>query len=111
VKGQDTTTPVRDLGVDQGQSNDVVQVTIDSLTTDLVLAMGMSSATTPGLNGTKFVNDVTINAESYDLSQITAGASSTTADLTDDNYSVVAAISLMEPQAPAAGISLAWIRA
>jgi hypothetical protein len=111
VKGQDATTPVRDLDADQGQSTTNVEATVDSQTTDLVLAMAQSTGVTPGVNGTKFVSDVSINSESYDLSEITAGASSTVATMTGENYSVIAAISLMEPQAPAAGISLAWIRA
>jgi hypothetical protein len=95
VKGQDATTPVRDLDANQGQSSDTTNVTIDSNATDLVLAMGMATGVDPGLNGTVFINSAVINSEDYDLSQITAGASSTTAQNTSHNYSVTAAISLI----------------
>jgi hypothetical protein len=96
IKSGGGTITARDFDVNQGQGSDVTSITIDSNTGDLVVAMGMATGSNPNPNGTIFVNSTIVNGEDYDLTEITAGASSTTVSQGAYNYSVTAGMSLFE---------------
>lgn len=85
---------VRDAAVDAGIAAANVSVTLDTETTDLVLAFGESYAVDPALDGTVFVNNEAFAGAVVDLSEITPSAGSTTVNMTGETYSTMAAISL-----------------
>jgi hypothetical protein len=96
----------RAADVDQQAATNNVEVTIASALTDLVLAAAQSfNADTPAISGTVFINNAALNSELYDLSEVTAGASTTTVTMTGENYSSMAVISLKE-SAAAGGLDI-----
>lgn len=104
IKGHNTSTPVRAAGVDAATVSNNVAVTISSETTDLLLAFAEDfSDTNPALDGTVFINNAVVNSHSYDVSEVTPSAGSTTVNMTSERYSAMAAISL--PVAAAGGSS------
>lgn len=110
VKGVDTTSLVHDADTGNSTGSNPLSLTIDTGLTDLVLAACESfTGTNPGLDGTVFINNVTINSEVYDVSEVTPGAATTTINMTGESDSAMAAISLRELAVTDTG--LAWIRA
>lgn len=103
VTGANTSDPVRSTDVNSTIAGNDCSVTFTTVSTDLVLAMaeryypGFSDPSV--LDGTVFINDWILNANYYDASQVTAGASSTTINMTNENYSCMAAIALKEASA------------
>lgn len=95
IKGCDTSDLVRSSGVDAAISTNDVQVVLTTQSTDLVLAAAQSYAPdNPSLAGTVFINNVTFNSQIYDVSEVTAGASSTTVTMTGEYFSSMAAIAI-----------------
>lgn len=95
VQDGNISDPVRAGSTDANTGAGDVTVTVGSVTTDLVLAFaGSTSPTAPAINGTVFINDATLNGQIYDVSEVTAGASSTVVTMTGENNSAMAAISL-----------------
>lgn len=81
-----------DATAQSGSNNTTLTLTTDS--TDLVLAAAQSFDTNPALDGTVYINNVTVNSEVYDASEVTAGSGSTTINMTNEAFSSMAAIAL-----------------
>jgi hypothetical protein len=110
VKGVDTASLVHDSDTTNATGSNAVALTLDTGLTDLLLAACESfTGTNPGLDATVFINDVTINSEVYDLSDITPGATTTTINMSGESDSAMAAISLRALALTDTG--LAWVRA
>lgn len=110
VKDVDTASLVHDADTANATGSNTVAVTIDTGLTDLVIAGCESfTGTNPGLDGTVFINNVTINSEVYDLSEVTPGTPTTTINMTGESDSAMAAISLRALAVVDTG--LAWISA
>lgn len=102
VKGVNLADPVRDTALDAAEATDNVSVTLTTQSTDLVLAFGERfTGGNPALDGTVFINNATLNSHVYDVSQVTAGASSTTIAMTNESWSCMAGIALKEAAAAA----------
>ena len=94
VKDHNLATPVRDSGT-TSNTGGTVAVTINTETTDLVIAFCESfTPTNPGIDGTVFINNASLNSNIYDVSEVTAGTPSTAINMTGENFSSMAAISL-----------------
>lgn len=104
IQDANTADLFRDADVAAQTGSTAPSITIDSNSTDLVVAYGMrynSVAGSVGVTGTAFINDAFLNQHIYDVTEVTAGASSTTVTITTTpTYSAVAAISLKEAAAP-----------
>lgn len=95
VKDVDTTSLVHHAQTGNSGGSTNLSVTVNTDTTDLLLAFCESfTGTNPGLDATVFLNDVAINSEVYDLSQITPGSPTTAVNMTGESDSAMAAISL-----------------
>jgi hypothetical protein len=70
-----------------------VSVTVTTIATDLVLAFAKSLGT-PVTDGTEYIDNGTINTHVYDLTEVTAGAASTTVNMTGEEFSAMVAIAL-----------------
>lgn len=104
VKGVDTSDLVRDAQADSEASDPAPTVTINSNTSDLVIAEGSAyTGTDPGTDGTQFIDNDDYNSVACDVTEVTAGASTTTVDLTNHYYSTIVAISLKEGSSGATG--------
>lgn len=110
IKNFDTVTPFRDADtVNNSGSGAAASRTVDSETTDLVLALiGSDSPTNPTLDGSPFISNVTINSQIYDMTDVTPNATSTTVNGTGD-FPGLAVISIRGIATVDTG--LAWIRA
>ena len=105
AKSVNTADLVRDADTDHDTGSTIPSVTIDSTTTDLVLAMGQRFGDPdPILNAdVVFVNNMNVNSEGYDVGEYSPpGASNTTATIAAPDYSTVAAISLKDGAVPPA---------
>jgi hypothetical protein len=103
VTGGNTSDPYRDADADANVASGNVVVTINSETTDLLLALAMSLApTSPTLDGTQFIDGASLNNDNYDVSDVTPSATSTTVNMLGEAYSAMVAISLKEPGGSAA---------
>ena len=99
VKDANTADVYRDADADSRTGLTQPTVTIDSLTTDLVLGYGSSTATNPSLTATVFIDNTVVNTHRYDVSEVAAGNPSTTVTMTNGEYACCAAISLKEAAA------------
>jgi len=102
VKDVDTSDIYRDAKTLNQAGTSTISFSLTTITTDLVLGMGQSfSGTNPNLTATVFIDNASFNSELYDVSEITAGASSTTVQITSGDYPTIAGISLKTaPVAP-----------
>lgn len=110
IKGCDTTSLVRSSGLNTNTDGTDVSVTITTQSTDLVLAAAQKYNTggaNPILDGTVFIDNASVNSHLYDVSTVTAGASSTTVAMTGEYFSSIAAIAIREGTASAR--SLIWM--
>jgi len=96
IKGCDTSNLVRSSGVDANVGGLDVQVTLNTQSTDLVLATAQAYNQAPAISGSVFLNNISVNLHQYDASEVTAGASSTTVTMTNEEYSSMAAIAIRE---------------
>lgn len=95
VKDVNTGNLVRSAATDAGTSTGNVEVTLSTEVSDLLLAFAMSfSPTAPVLIGSAVINDATLNSHIYDLSEVTPNAATTTVTMTNESFSVMAAIAL-----------------
>jgi len=110
VKDVNLADPVRASAVDAQISTDNCSVTLATETTDLLLAGCQSfNTSTPGLDGTVYINNAALNSHVYDASEVTPQAGTTTVQMTGDDYSSMGAISLKASADPTGGV--AWLRA
>lgn len=102
IKDHNAGDAVRDSDVNSNTGTGVsASITIDSLTTDLVLGFGQSfTPTNPATTGTAFISNVTVNSEIYDATEVTAGAATTSISVTNGDYVTVAGVSLKVQTAP-----------
>jgi hypothetical protein len=98
VKDLHASTPYRAAATDVGTGSGDVSVNVSSETTDLLLAWAVNSpgGGNPGIDGTVFINNGTVNGEIYDASEVTPNATSTTVNMTGEQYAGMAAITLQE---------------
>ena len=97
VKDHNSGDAVRAAGTDAATLTTGVSVTLATETTDLLLAACQRyTGGNPALDGTVFINDVTVNSEVYDVSEVTPSATSTTVNMTNENFSSMAAVSLKQ---------------
>jgi hypothetical protein len=96
VKDVNIAVLVRDSDVQNASTSTIPSVTIDSIATDLVMAMAQRFGDPdPIINApTVFVNNMNVNSEGYDVGEYVGGPSSTTCTLAAPDYSTIAAISL-----------------
>lgn len=96
VKGVDTADLVRDADTAGALTTGSVSLTLDSTSTDLVLAMGASYNANPEITSaaSSLADNSTINSHRTDVDVMTAGASTTSVVVTGLAYSGSAAISL-----------------
>lgn len=116
IKDMDASDVFRDADTNtQPNLTTQASVTIDSVTTDLVLGMGQEFDGGGSLTinaTTTFVNSVVVNSEQYDVGEWTAGAATTNCATTGNvEFNTMAAISIKNAPAPAAGVAVAWIKA
>ena len=102
VKNVNLADLVRDAGTDSQEAGTTVSVTINSITTDLVLSLGQGFASAFSTADIIFIDNAVVNGEHYDVGEYIAGASSTTCGLFAYDYSTVAGISLKDSAAPPA---------
>ena len=93
IKDHNTTTPARDVDCNATAGGSTINVTIDTQTTDLVIAMGQTYNADPTTTGTAFISNAIQNSERYDATEVTALAGTTTITCNGD-FPSVAAISL-----------------
>jgi hypothetical protein len=111
IKGCDTTSLVRSSGLNTNTEGADVSVTITTQSTDLVLAAAQrynTGGANPILDGTVFIDNASVNSHLYDVSTVTAGASSTTVAMTGEYYSSIAAIAIREAVSTARPTFSAW---
>jgi hypothetical protein len=109
-KDANTGDPFRAADVDVQVSTNNCSVTISSDPTDIISAACQSFNANPSLDGSVFINDVTLNSERYDVSDVTpSGGASTTVNMTGEAYSSMSAISLKA--SADTGIVAAWLTA
>lgn len=89
-----TTDPVDDADNVSETSTNNVEITLTTVSTDLVLAFCGVYSSTPVLSGTVFVDNGVYSSVTHDMSEVTAGASSTTITMTGESYTGMAAIAL-----------------
>lgn len=107
VKDVDLASLVRDSDVNAQVGSGSIAITIDSASTDLVLAFSQSfTGTNPDGPATVFLNDWAVNSEVYDASEATPGATTTTLTCATSDYGSIAGISLRAAAAPAAEIAV-----
>lgn len=85
---------VRDSDSTAQSGSNNTALTLTTETTDLVLAAAQSFSANPALDGTVYINNVTVASEVYDASEVTAGAGSTTINMTGEAFSSMTAIAL-----------------
>lgn len=95
VKDHNAGDPVRDTDHDAASGNTNVSVVLTTASTDLVLGFGTSYSGGATLTATIFHTD-TLNSHLFDVTDATAGASTTTIQVTNGVYPSVAGISLKE---------------
>ena len=99
VKDVDIADLVRAAATDAQISTDNCSVNVASEATDLLLAFAQdfnegTPDDDPALDGTVFINDALLNLHSYDVSEVTPGAGSTTVNMTGEAFSAMAAVTL-----------------
>ena len=93
----DTADPIRATDSDRATGGNGVSATVTSVLSDEVMASCQRfTGGNPAIDGTTFVNNSTVNSEVYDASDVTAGASSTTVNMTNENYSSIIADSIRD---------------
>lgn len=111
LKAVDLADPVTDAAIDsQTGGPSAISVTVTSGASDLILAMCQSfTGTNPTIDGTVFIDNVTVNSEVYDVSEV-AVAGATTDVAGNGDYATIAAVSIKD--APASGRSavVTWLR-
>lgn len=95
VEEVDPATPVRDSDTDSSTLAAAVTVTVDTESTDLVLAFGQSLNTNPLLTGTEFINGAAVSGHMLSASEVAPEPDgTTTVAVGDPAWSSVAAIVL-----------------
>lgn len=95
VNGIDTTNLVRAAGTDSNINATNTFVTLSTETTDLLLAACCSATTsTPVLDGANYIDDSVLQLLRYDACEVTPIATSTTVNMTGEDFSSMVAISL-----------------
>jgi len=89
-----TTDPVDDADNVSETSTNNAEITLTTVSTDFVLAFCGVYSSTPALDGTVFVDNGVYSSVTHDMSEVTAGASSTTIGMTGESYTGMAAIAL-----------------
>lgn len=109
VKDANLSDIYRARGLDAQTFHNNCSVTLATETTDLLLAFAESfDPSTPALDPTEFITNQLLNLHRYCASQVTPSATSTTVNMTGEEYSSMAAISLKQF---VGGTVAAWLTA
>lgn len=110
IADMNVSDPFRDAKTDSGTGSGNVTVTVTTDVSDLLIAFAQRFAGgNPALDGTVFIDNATVNSETYDVSEVTPGAGSTVINMTGEDYSSMAAISL-KSAGGGGGFQSAWTR-
>lgn len=95
VANIDEGNAIRDFGLEAENTTSNVAVTVDTFEADLVLAFCQSFGTgAVGLDGNVFINNAFLNDHTYDVSQVTPQAGTTTVNMTGESWASMAVIVL-----------------
>lgn len=94
IKDHKSGDAVRDSDIATGTFGANVSITLTTEADDLLIAHASNYTNSPALDGTVFINNASLNSHVYDTSQVTPNAGSTTVNLTGEEWTGMAAISL-----------------
>ena len=96
VKEVDTGDLVRDAQADHNDFGNAANITLTSITSDLVIGMGVGFGVDPVTDGTQFFDNIALNSANIDGVEVTAGDPSTLIDLGVYTYPAVTGVSLKD---------------
>lgn len=98
ITGNASVNPIRDTDSAGATSTTSVAATVDSETTDIIIAscQSFSSGGPPAIDGTVYINNASLNDEVYDASEVAGSATSTTVNMTGESSSSIVAVSIKE---------------
>lgn len=94
IENGNTADPFRDTAIDANTSGNDVSISLTTVSTDLVLALGTTDGAALTLDGTPFIDDALLNGTTYDVCEVTTGDPTTTVAMVFEQYSSIVGIAL-----------------